>query len=159
MLASVLTLTAITCERFFAVVKPLVVMRFVTIRANVMCSALIWTISLTISVPSFVYRQYVRREWADFVEESCDDSGWPVRVVKCGHIEQPHKRLYNTSVILLLFFAPVLVMAVTYSIMIVKIKAGNIVDEMLSLQRRKLSQNSIVKRRKKVNTIYSNYKV
>ena len=123
--ASVLTLAAVALERFVAVMSPLSAQRSLTMRRTLVCIGLIWTASLAIGAPSYMYRTYTERQWSDFVERHCDDMGWPVALINsdddgCSEISQPAKRIYHTLIIVMLFFLPIAVMAVTYSIMIGK---------------------------------------
>ena len=119
-LASVLTLSVVTCDRFMGIMYPLKAR--LTNRKSAYCIAVIWLLSIIIAAPNFVYRTYSERRWSDYVERHCDDSGWPIsfsmRDDKCGFITRPLKRIYYTLVILLLFFLPILIMLITYSIII-----------------------------------------
>ncbi len=147
-IASVLTLALISCDRYFGVIYPLEA-RITSKRSYIFITA-IWLIAVLISVPSFIYRSYTERRWADFTENYCDDNGWPKTPVKSEigcilKITQPSKQIYFTAVILLLFFLPIFIMLITYSIIIYKMWKSEIVGESLSEDKK-----NILRRRKKV---------
>src|SRR5690606_35172179 len=109
-----------------------------------------WLIAILIAVPSFHYRGFTERRWADFTENQCDDNDWPKSLVKSEHgcvlrITQPAKQVYYTAVILLLFFLPILIMLITYSIIIYKMWKTEILGESVSEDKR-----NIIRRRKRV---------
>ena len=118
--ASVWTLVAITCDRFMAVMRPL--RSHSTRTKNIVFIVLIWLFSFGIAVPSYMYRRLIRIQWSDYVEAYCDDLDWPVELVEdehgCSRATQPGKRIYYTSLIVMMFFVPMLVMVVAYSIVI-----------------------------------------
>ena len=61
----------------------------------------------------------------DYTVRTCDDFGWPVTLQRdernCPIRVQSAKRFYYTTVILFLFFLPILIMSITYSFMIKKL--------------------------------------
>ena len=129
--ASVLTLAAIACDRYIGVIHPL---RTRMRKRYIVCSiVLIWTFALSIALPSYLYREYTERRWADFTEMYCDDVGWPIVLVAdetgCAQVTRPAKRLYYTATSVITFFVPMLVMGVTYSIMIAKLRRVRMVGE------------------------------
>ena len=146
-LASVLTLSVVTCDRFMGIMYPLKAR--LTNRKSAYCIAVIWLLSIIIAAPNFIYRTYSERRWSDYVERHCDDSGWPIsfsmRDDKCGFITRPLKRIYYTLVILLLFFLPILIMSITYSIIIRKLWNAEAIGESYSH-----SRQLILKKKKKV---------
>jgi hypothetical protein len=147
-IAAVLTLALISCDRYFGVMYPLEA-RITSKRSYIFITAT-WLIAALISVPSFIYRSYTERRWSDFTENYCDDNGWPKTLVKNEHgctlkIAQPSKQIYFTAVILLLFFLPILIMLITYSIIIYKMWKSELVGERVSEDKRNL-----MRRRKRV---------
>ena len=151
LLATVLTLMAIACDRFAAIVYPL---RWrLTHRQALCCIGLVWTVSLTFAVPSYVYRIYVERHWSDFVETHCAELGWPVELGpadgdECPRPMRPTKRLYHMTLIGLLFFMPVAVMSVSYGLITVKMWCTKRVGESHYLH------DMHLKRRKRVSIYY-----
>ena len=147
--ASVLTLVAIACDRYVGVMHP---MRTRLSKRHIAASILfIWLVSLTIALPSYLFRQYTEQHWSDFVETYCDDFGWPIVLVHdengCARVTRPAKRIYYTTVSAIMFFFPMLVMGVTYSIMICKLRRVQMVGESASYQKQ-----TVLKKRKKVSS-------
>ena len=147
-IASVLTLSLISCDRYFGVMYPLKAR--ITSKRSYAFIAATWIIAVLISVPSFIYRSYTERRWADLTENLCDDNGWPKTLVKNEDgcvlkITQPSKQIYFTAVILLLFFMPILIMLITYSIIINKMWKSEILGESVSEDNK-----NILRRRKRV---------
>jgi hypothetical protein len=74
-ISSVLTLSAISGDRYIGIVTPLKAkqrrksMYYVAL-------GLIWTVSALVSSPTYIYRVYSQRSWSDFTENYCDDSGY-----------------------------------------------------------------------------------
>ena len=167
--ASVLTLVAIACERFVGIMYPL--KQKLTRRKTLACIAVIWLVSLSVAVPSFMYRQYSERNWLDFVERHCDDLGWPVKFIvnsnfpipksniymneradnqpprPCGQIARPEKRIYYTFIIAFLFFLPISVMCILYSLIIRKIWLFDQIGEVSGATKNQ-HQLNLVKRKK-----------
>lgn len=139
-IASVLTLTVISCDRYFGIAHPLKAR--ITGKRSYFFIFLIWLIAIVISIPSFYYRTYTERKWADFKETHCDDLGWPTDIDTnengCAlKIIRPVKRIYYTTVILFLFFLPIFIMSITYSIIIYKLrKKSEILGESYSEDKR-----------------------
>lgn len=65
-IASVLTLAIISCDRYFGIMHPM--QQSITSKRTCLFIAAIWAIAITISIPSFVYRTYTERNWLDFKE-------------------------------------------------------------------------------------------
>ena len=122
-IASVLTLVAVSCDRFIGVMYPF--KPRLTTKHCSYCIGAIWLLSLIMALPTFFFRMYSERHWSDFVEQHCDDLGWPTTFIisedGCGQANSSIKRIYYTAVILTLFFLPLIIMSITYSIMIVKL--------------------------------------
>ena len=125
-LASVLTLLMIACDRYIGIMHPLKSKVYIKNRYYYLTICLIWIISIFISIPTYMYRKYSEIKWLDYVETTCDDSGWPLnpKMNKNGCIiktESEFKRIYYTFIIISLFFVPFLIMVCVYSIMIRKL--------------------------------------
>ena len=154
--ASVMTLMAIACDRYLGVMHPLRVR--LTERQSVCCLTLIWLVALVVAAPSFAYRQYTERRWADFVERQCDDFGWPIVFVKdeqgCLSVTRPAKRVYYTTVIVGTYVLPVVVMGVTYSLMIAKLWRAELVGELATIDKQ-----LVIAKRKKVRFFASSFKL
>lgn len=147
-IASVLTLASISCDRYFGIAHPF--KTIITKKRSFCIITSIWTFSILISIPSFIYRTYTERKWADFTETHCDDIGWPTALLVdangCALKKiQPIKRIYYTAVILLLFFIPILIMSITYSFLIYKLSKKQVLGESYSEEKR-----MDLERRKKV---------
>ena len=125
-LASVLTLLMISCDRYIGILHPFKSKVYAKKRYYYLSIGLIWLISILISLPTYHYRNYHEREWLDFIEPMCDDSDWPIIFEKDENgciirAVSQSKRIYYTSIIILLFFFPFLIMLVSYSILIHKL--------------------------------------
>ncbi|CAF0919313.1 unnamed protein product [Brachionus calyciflorus] len=146
-IASVLTLALISCDRYFGIAYPF--KPKLTSKCTFLFIFLIWMISFLISMPSFIYRTYTERKWLDIVETQCNDLGWPVSVIvdDNGCVKQktqPLKRIYFTIIILVLFFLPIFIMSITYSILIYKLSKAEVLGERYSEEKR----NFLIKRKK-----------
>lgn len=138
-IASVLTLASISCDRYFGIAHPF--KQILTKKRALGILAFIWIFSVIISIPSYIYRSYTERKWADFTETHCDDIGWPTALLidenGCAINKiQPIKRIYFTSVILFLFFIPILIMSITYSFLIFKLSKKQVLGESYSEEKR-----------------------
>lgn len=147
-IASVLTLSAISCDRYLGIVHPLE-SRDSSDRNCYIIITLIWIFSIVISIPTYVFRTYREQHWLDYTKKTCDDYGWPYELTRdnegCVVKTQPEKRIYYTTVILLLFFLPILIMTITYSVIIKKLWTKNVIGEgALEVK------HAIVRRRRKV---------
>ena len=148
-IASVLTLSLISCDRYIGILHPLK-SKIITKKSYYFLIASIWIVSIIISIPTYVYRTYTERKWSDFVERHCDDLGWPVSLVTDENgcvlkTVRPLKRIYYTTVILFLFFLPLLIMSITYSIIIRKLWNDDIIGESYSF-----NNETLIKKRKRV---------
>ncbi|CAG2173138.1 unnamed protein product [Oppiella nova] len=118
--SSVLTLSAISCDRFVAILYPLRA-RF-TKQRTALIITIIWIVSMFISIPFFLYRKHHIIEWHDFTESRCIET-WPTPRFWDSHRKQcvtlnTYKQLYYSIVTIMLFFIPVLVMVTAYSFVI-----------------------------------------
>jgi hypothetical protein len=150
-IASVLTLSLISYDRYTGIIHPFRSKinnnwRYLLIIGS------IWLVSLTISLPIYIFRTYTERKWSDFVERTCDDSGWPIELVKDENgcvlkASRTIKRIYYTSIILFLFFLPLIIMMITYSIIIYKLWVKN---ETLVLIAPSFNRENLIKKQKRV---------
>lgn len=123
LIASVITLTTISIDRFFAVFWPLKV-RITQQRASVVI-ALTWILAGAVSLPLPIYRKYREVHWLDYVERVCQDE-WPQRPIydeNCTIIthSSPGKTAYHTFISLAMFFFPVVVICMAYSLIVWKL--------------------------------------
>ncbi len=146
-IASVLTLSAIAYDRYHGIVHPLE-SRYSSTNQCYIIITLIWIFSCVISIPTYIYRTYREQKWFDYDEKSCDDFGWPYELAfdskGCVIKVQLEKRVYYTTVILLLFFLPILIMSISYSIVINKLWTLNVIGEGGQVK------SSVLKQRRKV---------
>ncbi len=110
--SSVLTLSAISCDRYMAIMFPL--RSRVTKKRTDAVIAAIWVCSLVISTPFFLFRRLQTLYWSDYTETNCLEA-WPSTTIysaEAGRCVKQHtfKRVYYTFVSTTLFFAPVLIM-------------------------------------------------
>uniref|UniRef100_A0A0L8HHY3 G-protein coupled receptors family 1 profile domain-containing protein n=1 Tax=Octopus bimaculoides TaxID=37653 RepID=A0A0L8HHY3_OCTBM len=113
---SVLSLTTISADRFMAIVFPLR-SRMSSTKASIVIS-MIWFISISVAAPQLIVRQQSEFTWADRHEIYCDEV-WPTVYIntKC-ETDQPVRKIYYIIFILVLYFIPILVMIVAYSIIV-----------------------------------------
>jgi hypothetical protein len=153
-IASVLTLSIISYDRYLGIVKPL--KSKLTNTKTFIFIALIWLVSIVISIPAFIYRSYTVRKWADYEDKVCDDLDWPISFDIDEHnciqkITKPAKRIYFTAIILMLFFFPIIIMSITYSFIINILWKNKMIGEGKSNIER---SRTLIKKRKKVIIIY-----
>ncbi|XP_076073251.1 QRFP-like peptide receptor [Mytilus galloprovincialis] len=118
LVASILSLTLIACDRFFGVVfamKAHIIER--KARHSII---LVWLFSFAIASPLLVFRTLHQRQWKNHLEQWCDDE-WPL-VFKYISLEygvpvyhQPARKIYWTTLSVVLFLIPILVMAIAYT--------------------------------------------
>ncbi|XP_064457960.1 substance-K receptor-like isoform X2 [Ornithodoros turicata] len=120
--SSVLTLSAISCDRFIAIMFPLQAHVRVTKQRTSAVIATIWLFSVAISVPLIVYSRLYTVSWSP--EESVSYCGWswPSEVTidvtgECSKTSQTRK-LYYLLVTVTLFFLPVAIMLTAYSLIV-----------------------------------------
>ncbi|EFX85126.1 hypothetical protein DAPPUDRAFT_238192 [Daphnia pulex] len=118
--SSVLTLTAIACDRFMAVIYPLRV-RITQCRARAVIIS-IWVVSITVALPFAVYRKLFEIQWKNAVEVSCQET-WPSllyydpKSLSCVSSVWP-KTAYYSLVSVVLFFLPIVIMSIAYALII-----------------------------------------
>ncbi len=146
-IASVLTLSAIAYDRYLGIVHPFK-SRYSSTNQCYVIITFIWIFAGVISIPTYIYRTYREQKWFDYTEKSCDDFGWPYELAfdsnGCVIKIQPEKRIYYTTVILLLFFLPILIMSIAYSIVINKLWTTDVIGDGGQ------SKNGVLKQRRKV---------
>ncbi|XP_022252797.1 substance-P receptor-like [Limulus polyphemus] len=129
--SSVLTLTAIACDRFIAILFPFRA-RITKQRTGVVITV-IWLVSLAVAIPFIIYREYYQIQWKDFVEAHCGET-WPPAIVYDENLQKcvttyPSKQLYYTFVAVTLFFLPVIIMATAYFLIIWKLWVSEVPGE------------------------------
>ncbi|XP_003741642.1 QRFP-like peptide receptor [Galendromus occidentalis] len=118
--SSVLTLSAIACDRFVATLFPFHV-RTTERRTNFVLAS-IWMLSAAAASPLLIYTTPIVVQWTDAARTYCGDS-WPQESVwspdlnRCV-VSSPHKTLYYIGVTVTLFFVPVLIMTISYSMIV-----------------------------------------
>lgn len=122
-MSSILTLTLIACDRFFGIVFAL--KSHLTNRKPWTFIVVVWLASIATSCPLLVFRKQVTRHWLDHREVWCEDD-WPKVAsfdprTNLTSVDQIHRKFYYTAVCLVLFFVPVVVMAMAYVIIIAKL--------------------------------------
>ena len=144
--ASVLTLSVVSCDRYMGVMYPLSFR--MTTKRSFACILAIWLLSSIVAFPSFLYRTYTVRHWLDFVERQCDDLGWPISLSLndkgCGNIIRRGKRIYYISIVFIFFIVPMIVMSISYSILIRKIWLVGMIGESEEYSKRKLRRKKNV---------------
>ncbi|XP_071133277.1 substance-P receptor-like [Mytilus edulis] len=116
---SVLTLTCISIERFLAIVFPL--KGKMTKRGIYISISVTWISSLAIASPHLFIHELVDMQFRNRKDTICQES-WPKYYTdtKCK-TEEPGKKIYYTIEGVVMYFIPILVMIVAYSIIIMKL--------------------------------------
>ncbi len=81
LIASVLSLAAVACNRYFGIMHPLRA-KTASGKSYVFIIPIIWFVALVVALPSFIYRTYREVRWSDYTARTCDDFGWPVKLVR-----------------------------------------------------------------------------
>ena len=123
LVSSVLTLTLISCDRFFGIVFAM--KAHLTERKALPLIAVIWVVSVGLSTPLLFYRHQFSRVWANHVEIWCGDT-WPaVRHLdpdrNASIVSHPSRTFYYTFISIVLYFIPIVVMTAAYSLIIWKL--------------------------------------
>ncbi|XP_013785416.2 tachykinin-like peptides receptor 99D [Limulus polyphemus] len=129
--SSVLTLTAISCDRFVAILFPFRA-RITKQRTGVVITV-IWLVALAVATPFLVYREYFQIQWKDFSQAHCDES-WPPSMDYDESLQKcvttyPSKQLYYTFVAVILFFLPVAIMTTAYFLIIWRLWVSEVPGE------------------------------
>jgi hypothetical protein len=74
LVSSILTLTLVSCDRFFGIVFAMKAR--VTERRSAVLIGVVWASAVAVSLPVLVYRQQLSRRWLDHTEIWCGDE-WP----------------------------------------------------------------------------------
>ncbi|XP_067672411.1 substance-P receptor-like [Haliotis asinina] len=124
LVASVLTLTLIAYDRFFGIVFAM--KAHMSERKAKTSIIVVWVCSVIVGSPLLFFRILNRRQWKDHLELWCDDD-WPVShildpVTNTTRVEMPWRTAYYTGVSVVLFFMPMLVMSIAYSVIIWTLK-------------------------------------
>ncbi|KAK3882556.1 hypothetical protein Pcinc_013067 [Petrolisthes cinctipes] len=120
LLASVLTLTVISVGRFVAVMFP--IHSHTSPNHDHRVIAAVWVVSVLISCPTLFYRQLYSTEWSNFTSYACEEF-WPTaseynpETGACVVVFDAKKRFY-TVLTIALYFLPVAIMFVTYSLVV-----------------------------------------
>ncbi|CAN7937138.1 unnamed protein product, partial [Ixodes hexagonus] len=117
---SVLTLSAISCDRFTAIMYPFHARITKQRTGGVLAS--VWLVSAAVASPLLVYTTPYTVQWSYVRLTYCGES-WPQRVdfdEKTGVCvaRSPSKQLYYTAVTVALFFVPVFVMSSAYALIL-----------------------------------------
>lgn len=91
----------------------------------------IWICSVGIASPTLIARKLKVRVWLNHTEQWCDDD-WPTVSETVGNYttaSMPSRTAYYVSVSVILYFVPMLVMTIAYSIIIVKLWLSKIPGE------------------------------
>ena len=131
LIASVLSLTLIAYDRFFGIVFAL--KAHMSNRKARFSIAIIWIVAFAIASPLLRFRELKVRQWQDYTELWCDDD-WPIEmttdpVTNITTQYQPARRIYFTFVSAVLYFFPMIVMALVYSVIIWKLRATTMPGE------------------------------
>ncbi|XP_025076431.1 QRFP-like peptide receptor isoform X1 [Pomacea canaliculata] len=117
--ASVLTLTAISLERFMAIVFPLKA-RW-TSAVNVASIVTTWLLSVAVASPHLFVRRQFQQTWRDRQEVWCDEQWAKEYRDKDCNTWEPGKVAYYSVEGIVMYFLPVLVMIIAYTIIGVKL--------------------------------------
>ncbi|XP_068218162.1 substance-K receptor-like [Palaemon carinicauda] len=120
LLASVLTLTVISVGRFIAVMYPLHA-RTSPDRAHKVIAA-VWLTSAILACPTLFYRELYSIQWANFTSWQCDEI-WPQKrerdpLTGFCHVVYDTKHYFYTTLTIALYFLPVGVMFINYSLVV-----------------------------------------
>ena len=141
LVCSILTLTVISCDRFFGIVFAM--KAHLTQRKARVFIVAVWICSICISSPLLAYRRQETRVWLNHTEIWCADT-WPS--VQTFHnsapsITYPSKTFYYTFVSVVLYFLPIFVMSFAYIFIILKLwskrQPGVYIDSGAQLQNRR----------------------
>jgi len=121
--ASTGCMTVIAGERFFATVYPMKA-KFSRVHKHVIIVSLVWLVAIAVAVPMILVRNMALLVWADRDQKWCEEV-WPRYIVGvetdeamsslCAY-DFPERRAYYTIQVVVMYFVPVAVTSVTYSI-------------------------------------------
>lgn len=136
--SSVLTLTIISIERFFAIVFPL--KGKLSARTTGISIVISWIVSIAVASPHLIIRKYNEVQWKNRKEIWCDQN-WPkIYKDKNCATEEPIKKIYYAVSGIVMYFVPICVMVFAYSIIAIKLmrrkSPGSLVGTTTMLQDR-----------------------
>ncbi|KAK7501318.1 hypothetical protein BaRGS_00007443, partial [Batillaria attramentaria] len=134
--ASVLTLTAISVERFAAIVFPLKARWTGTVSGAII--AVTWVVAVAVASPHLFVRELYEQLWKDRHEAYCGESWTKVFSDTDCNAWEPGKVAYYSVQAFVMYFLPVLIMIVVYSIITVKLLThktpGTLINSTVSAQ-------------------------
>ena len=139
---SVLTLTAVSVERFFAIVYPL--KRRMNALATLIVIAVTWLLSTAMASPQLVYRKQYELYWKNYHEIWCTASFPKVYIDSECNTDRVGRKAYYMVQTVVMFFIPILIMVATYTIIIMKMVFRKVPG-------RRVTMSSQEKAKKKVN--------
>ncbi|XP_067142649.1 QRFP-like peptide receptor [Centruroides vittatus] len=121
--SSVLTLSAIACDRFVAIIFPLHT-RITKQRTSFVITT-IWIVSMASAVPFLIYREQKELQWENIVQKICSEKWPPVTTYdedlnKCV-THYPSKKFYYLFITVCLFFMPIMIMLTAYTLIVWKL--------------------------------------
>lgn len=126
-----LSLTLIAYDRFFGIVFAL--KAHMSHRKARFSIAIIWIAAFAIASPLLRFRELKVRQWQDYTESWCDDD-WPLEIktdpgTNLTYRYMPARTIYFTFVSAVLYFFPMIVMTIVYSVIILKLRATTMPGE------------------------------
>uniref|UniRef100_T1D203 Putative neuropeptide receptor n=1 Tax=Cupiennius salei TaxID=6928 RepID=T1D203_CUPSA len=129
--SSVLTLSAISCDRFMAIMFPLHV-RITKQRTSVVMT-IVWIVSVAVSVPFLFVKKHLVIQWKNFLEPKCSEvwynhAYYEESVQDCVTYE-PLRVIYYVVVSITLFFLPIVIMITAYSLILWRLWGAEVPGE------------------------------
>ncbi|XP_066299100.1 gastrin/cholecystokinin type B receptor-like [Branchiostoma lanceolatum] len=125
-ICSVLTLTCISIERYFAIIYPMQIRSVFTVSRARLLIAAIWIVSFLLASPALVSQTLVEYDWGTGEIIYHCQQVWPT---------ETHRQLYSIYGLLLLFVLPMATMGMSY---------GRIIREILKRRRKVLRRRVTV---------------
>jgi hypothetical protein len=150
LIAAISTLSLISFDRFNGIVRTK--REKLTTKQSIIMIILIWIFAFVMALPILMYRRQFTRQWANHVEKWCDDD-WPViyhtfNGTNCVEwIEKRYMKIYYTFISIILFFVPMIIMAICYFFIFQKLHENQI---MSFYRKPSKEKNCLNKRKKKV---------
>ena len=146
LVSSILTLTMISCDRFFGIVFAM--KAHITERRSTVFILIIWVVASGISCPMLLYREQYVRPWLNHTEIWCEDT-WPVEytldpVTNISIVTHPSRTFYYTFISVVLYFVPIVVMTAAYSLIIWRLWSSAMPGERMESEVK--AQNKIKKK-------------
>ncbi|XP_074600111.1 QRFP-like peptide receptor [Brevipalpus obovatus] len=107
LIASVFTLTWISCDRLVGIIRPF--RNPMSKRNSFIIMTLIWMISFLIALPVYFWREYRTRQWCDYYETWCKEDTRKIEV-------------YWFLILAFLVYIPLFIMTIAYCSVICKMK-------------------------------------